>query len=389
MKSFLRKIYVYSFLDQFILIYPVYALLFRENGLSGFQIATLFAIWSGVTVLLEVPTGVLADKYSRRNILILAQVLKGIGYILWLVGGNYIAYALGFLLWGIAGTLVSGTFEAFVYDKLKVHRQQKRYERINGVIRGTGFVGITFAVLLGGFASEFGFEYALIPSIVVPFLAGAMLLTIRSVKNTQSIGERKYWSILKDAMQEAKSSPKLLRLMSFMAIVFGVSNASDEFWPLFFGDIGISLTVIGIIFAIANGTAAIASYTAHLWHLPGKKIYGFTLISSVAILAVAILQTPLSIILSFIAAYVIGVSRVKLEAKLQHSISSHQRATVSSLNSLLLEIVAMALYVTVGLLSVKYGVDSFLWLLGSVVGVVSIFYLVTKATRRRSFSLSA
>lgn len=383
MKSFLWKIYTYTFLDHFILIYPVYTLLFKANGLTDFQIATLFAIWAGITVLLEVPTGVLADKYSRRNILIFAQTLKGVGYILWLVGANYLFYALGFILWGIAGTLVSGTFESFIYDELKAHKQASKYERINGIIAGTRFVGITFAVVLGGFVADIGFTYALIPSILIPFAAGAMLLTIRSVKSTISTGERGYWKVLGSAINEAKHSPQILRLMAFMAIVFGVVGASDEFWALFFNDIGISLTVIGIIFAAANATSAAGSYTAHWWPLPGKRIYGYLLISSLFILAIAFLQTKWSILLSFIAYYMIEVTRVKFEARLQHSIKSHQRATVSSINSLLLEIIAMAVYFTVGLLSRQYGIVSFLWLFGITVGVLCLLFLLLQSSKQR------
>ena len=47
-------------------LYPLYALLFTDTGLSGGQISLLFAIWSTVGIVAEVPTGALADRFSRR-----------------------------------------------------------------------------------------------------------------------------------------------------------------------------------------------------------------------------------------------------------------------------------------------------------------------------------
>ena len=62
-------LYGYVFLDDFVLLYPVYALLFSDTGLSLWQISSLFALWSITGVLLEVPSGAWADAVSRRTLL--------------------------------------------------------------------------------------------------------------------------------------------------------------------------------------------------------------------------------------------------------------------------------------------------------------------------------
>jgi hypothetical protein len=58
--------YAYAFLDDFVLLYPAYPLLFADNGMSGWQISSLFVLWSATGILLEVPSGVWADSRSRR-----------------------------------------------------------------------------------------------------------------------------------------------------------------------------------------------------------------------------------------------------------------------------------------------------------------------------------
>ncbi|GAB3962516.1 hypothetical protein GCM10027615_00710 [Plantactinospora veratri] len=94
--------YLYAFLDDFVLLYPVYALLFTDTGLSVAQISSLFVVWSLTGILLEVPSGVWADAVSRRLLLAVAPLLGAVGFGLWVAAPSYWVFALGFVLWGCA-----------------------------------------------------------------------------------------------------------------------------------------------------------------------------------------------------------------------------------------------------------------------------------------------
>ena len=67
--------------------------------MNPFQISILISIWSATQLLLEVPLGAVADKYPRRNLLIIALLIHAVGFVFWLKGG-FIFYAIGFILWG-------------------------------------------------------------------------------------------------------------------------------------------------------------------------------------------------------------------------------------------------------------------------------------------------
>ncbi|MGZ4582365.1 MAG: MFS transporter, partial [Blastococcus sp.] len=62
--------------------YPLYALLFLGSGLSDGAISGLFALWSITGFVAEVPTGALADRWSRRGALVLAGVLQAAAFAL-------------------------------------------------------------------------------------------------------------------------------------------------------------------------------------------------------------------------------------------------------------------------------------------------------------------
>src|SRR5687767_13885127 len=99
-------------------IYPLYALLSADTGLSDGEISGLFLIWSAVGITAEVPLGALADRCSRRSSMVAGALFQGLGYVLWASLPGFAGFAAGFVLWGVGGALVSGAQEALLYDGL-------------------------------------------------------------------------------------------------------------------------------------------------------------------------------------------------------------------------------------------------------------------------------
>ena len=58
------------------LIYPVAAIMMGEHGVEPFDLSLLFALWWLAVVAPEVPTGVLADRVSRRRLLIVSRLVR-------------------------------------------------------------------------------------------------------------------------------------------------------------------------------------------------------------------------------------------------------------------------------------------------------------------------
>lgn len=120
---------------EFVLLYPVYALLFAEHGLSVSQIGSLLALWSGIGLVSGVPAGALADVIPRRYVLAVAPLLTAAAFSLWLLTPGYASFATGFALWGVSGSLTSGAMEALIHDELAHRGAVDRYARVMGVTR--------------------------------------------------------------------------------------------------------------------------------------------------------------------------------------------------------------------------------------------------------------
>ena len=139
-------LYGYAFLDDLVLLYPVYALLFADTGLPLWQISSLFALWSLTAVVLEVPSGAWADTVSRRRLLWIGPLLTAVGFTLWVSVPSYGAFAVGFILWGAGGALGSGALEALVYDELERLGAAERYARVMGRARAVRLLATVVAM---------------------------------------------------------------------------------------------------------------------------------------------------------------------------------------------------------------------------------------------------
>ncbi|MCB1155578.1 MFS transporter, partial [bacterium] len=84
MRRFLFKVYGFKLLEDFIPVYPIYIVMFTDHGLSPMDIALTFTAWSLSLILLELPSGVLADRYSRRKVMLFGMSLQILAMVTWM-----------------------------------------------------------------------------------------------------------------------------------------------------------------------------------------------------------------------------------------------------------------------------------------------------------------
>jgi len=93
---------------------------FRTAGLDPFQLVVVGTAMEAAVFLFEVPTGVVADTYSRRLSLIIGYLGMGVAWAaVGLVSAPWLIIAL-WAAWGLSYTFTSGAFEAWITDELGV-----------------------------------------------------------------------------------------------------------------------------------------------------------------------------------------------------------------------------------------------------------------------------
>jgi MFS family permease len=135
---------------------PVLVLFFLGQGmdLSGFMV--LMSVMNLSQFALEVPTGIVADRFSRKWSVCAGLVCAVCFAMACLTTLNYPLLVLAFAVGGAAGALISGADSAFLYDSLKAMGREQDFQRVTGnavsimlaaTVLGTAICGIVAGVV--------------------------------------------------------------------------------------------------------------------------------------------------------------------------------------------------------------------------------------------------
>ena len=135
--------------------YPIFTILFLDFGLSLSQFALLNAVWAATIVLLEVPSGALADTIGRRKLLVASGILMVIemGLLCMAPKGYpdllFTVFLINRFVSGAAEAAASGADEALAYDTLKYEGNVSDWSRVLAVQMRIQSIGFVVAMSLG------------------------------------------------------------------------------------------------------------------------------------------------------------------------------------------------------------------------------------------------
>ncbi|RIV41562.1 MFS transporter [Micromonospora radicis] len=354
-------LYGYAFLTDLVLLYPVYALLFADSGLSVGQISVLFVIWSSTGIALEVPAGAWADATSRRRMLCLAPLCTAAGFALWTLVPSYPAFAIGFVCWGAGGALTSGALEALVFDELDRVGAADRYARVIGRARTAGTVAVLGSILLAGPVLGFGGYLAVgLASVAACLLAAAVAAGFpehrRPTPAPADADEPGWWQGLRAGVGEARRDRRVRAAVLLVAVVTAIWGAVEEYTPLLARDTGVvSTTVPLLLLMLAAGQVAGGLLAPFGQRLRTRGYAVLLAASAVALAGGALLRHPAGFALLAGAACGLQLAAVLADARLQARITGAARATVTSLAGMATDLATIAVYVGFGVVATANG----------------------------------
>lgn len=345
-------LYGYAFLDELVLLYPVYALLFADTGLSVWQISSLFALWSATNVLLEVPSGAWADAVSRRRLLWLDPLLTAAGFALWVLVPSYGAFALGFVLWGAGGALGSGALQALVYDELDRLGAAGRYARVMGRARTAGLVAVVAAMgLAGPVLARGGYAAVGAASVLVCLLTAAT--ATRFPEHRRPVAGSGGWTgTLRASLAEARADRSVRGALLLVPAVSAVWGALDEYTPLLVRETGVAPEAVPwLLLVIWAGAMAGGLLSGAAERLGTGGLAALLAVAAPALAAGGAAGTPAGLLLVALAFGGFQLATVLADARLQRRIDASGRATLTSVAGLgteLATITAFGAYAATG-----------------------------------------
>src|SRR5215218_10118526 len=147
----LRPLYLATFLQGLVFWVPVEKLFMKEIGFDAASVGLMAAAYAAVVPILEVPSGVLADRWSRRGVLMAANVALAISALIGGLSRNVTTYLVSAMVLGVFFALSSGTIESVIYDTvLEENGDSAAFERNLGRNRLVDSAALVVSALLGG-----------------------------------------------------------------------------------------------------------------------------------------------------------------------------------------------------------------------------------------------
>ena len=380
MKKNIFLMYLHTFLSTFILFYICDTLFYIERGLSSSEYISFVGIAFLVKLVFEIPFGILADKYSRKKLLLTSNLLFIISTIIFIYSHNYFTFLIAIIISAINNSISSGIVNSILYESLENKNDFNKTLFYNSFFYNISYM---LAMIIGGYIGQnFGLIYNYYFTII-PFVIDFFVLLIIKVNKPQKDNTNENILILKNGIKEVFKNPYLLKLIITSSILFSGIKLMEESHPEYSNNIGISVFIIGIYTALILVFCIIGSYIGSKIN---KEKYSLVLklhpiLSGICILLIGILNNYFGIIFILLI-YIFSESFDNIMiSELHNNISSKSRVTVESINQFVLAIFGFIFSMLMVILLRFMSVASMYIVIGSIIiiyGLLNILIIKIK-----------
>ena len=275
----------------------------RVADLSPLQLVLVGTTLELSVLLFEVPTGVVADVYSRRLSILIGFGLIGLGFLLEGLLPFFPTILLAQVIWGLGYTFTSGATQAWLSDEIGEERANRAFLCANKFSLAGSLAGMLAAILVGSrkIASPI-----LVSGALMVLLAGLLALYMPETgfhpapaKERNSF--QRLFQTFRLGLQAVRRRPRLLTILG-MGLFYGLySEGFDRLWvkhllgrftlPVLFGQTDIAffglLDAASVLLSIATMTLVQKHLDVSKSHLIGRLMFAITIGISAALVLFA------------------------------------------------------------------------------------------------------
>ncbi len=400
----LRKFEAYGFLknlqffEPFLYVYLYYA------GFGLFEIGLLMSIRYLVVFLLEIPSGVFADRFGKKTELMICFIFYIASFILFFIGGTFIIFSFAMVLFGIGEAMRSGTHKAMIMDFLDHEQVLIPKSEVYGKTRSFSLLGSMISSLLGALFIIYApnirylFLYAIIPYVLdillistYPSYMNERVELDKSFKNfvkqmkftlTYTLSNKKVRSLVYSSSSYEAWFKSIKSYVQLIVVAFGIvvirqSNLSSE------EVIGVQL---GVLYAVIYFLSSQATRNAHRLRKYVKEDTITTYMwipSGILMLILGLYTENVYVVFAvFLVIYpLFNIRKPLMIGLLGEHIEPSKRASVLSVESQLTTVLVACLAPAIGFISDTYSVSFMFILLGSVILFFEVFKLMFNKQR--------
>jgi len=217
-------------------------------GLTPLQLVLVGTTLEISAFIFEIPTGVVADVYSRRLSIIIGYFLMGIGFLVEGFFPAFLPILLAQVIWGLGYTFTSGATQAWISDEVGEEPANQLFLRATSVGLFASMIGIGLAMFVGANNVALPIQAGAIGVIAI----GVVLIFIMPETGFQPASQedrtswQHMWHTFNEGVKSVRARPRLITILG-VGLFYGLySEGFDRLWvkhlldtfdiPIFFGN---------------------------------------------------------------------------------------------------------------------------------------------------------
>ena len=339
----LPKSLVLAFFQVFMVFIPIAVPFFQQRGLDMQGVLLLQAWFGAVVVLMEVPSGYIADRFGRKRALVAGTLLLGLGFSVLPFADGFVALAIFETLLGVAVSLISGADLALLYD---TELALGRAEGTPGAVRNlhaAHSASEAIAALLCSALMLWSIDAVVLAQVLAGWIPFAVALTLVEPPVHRALGEGAGEDAgergvrMREVLAHMLGGERVLR-HTVLALAFWSLTTFYAVWLLqkYWELGGIALVWFGVLWAVCNAVSGIAGRFAAAAEArlgaPGLLLL-VGVLPALGYVAMAGMPLVAGLVLSLGFFVARGLGLVVLRDALNSRVPSRFRATANSLAS--------------------------------------------------------
>lgn len=292
-----KRFCLYGFLKSLRFYDPFLLLFFLDNEISFSQIGILYATKEIVTTIVEIPSGIIADTYGRKNALLVAFLIYISSFIIFYFSKSFNLLVVGMLLIGLSDAFRSGTHKGMIMDYLKLNNWENHKVDYYGNTRSWSQKGAAISALLAGVIVFYSGSYKIAYLVsIVPYLLNFInVYSYPDALNFSTKNEKIKYPSVKTVVVEVLSAVKnreVIRIVNSAGLHTSFLKAIKDYMQPVMVHIALLIPIvttmelksksglaIGLVyFLIFMITSYVSKYSSKVLHLKIKNIEKKTLL---------------------------------------------------------------------------------------------------------------
>lgn len=362
-KKQISKLYACSILGNLSLTGAWVAIL-SARGFSLAQIGLAEMIFHIISLIFEIPSGVFADVFGRRNMLIVSNITGMIGNVVMIFSHDFPTVCVSMAFNALSYNFASGSGDALAFDSLKTVGRETYFEKYASNQMMIFRVCSGVSTLCAGLALLVGYRVAYGTDLLMHTVQILVLVTMREVRTEEHPDGAQLWrtvgsELLKcfaESIAFLKNARRAIFLMMCNSLVGSVDILLLFFLQAKLPEAGIPQWGLGIALFAAQLGGVVG---AKLILKTGRVKYKFVFAASAVMVICGVLAEHSGMYLimaagGFISAAGDDALQVKTNAKLQNMFPSEQRATLISFEEFTFSVVMLVLSPLAGVFFSKW-----------------------------------